>query len=194
MDAGFNLRKFVTNSPELRTRIENNERLASRGEASQPGKNASSHHAVEPTMEEVNAVEDEEMTYSKSILGNAVTEDVDKQRILGTLWDFHNDNLVFDLTDTASLARRVEPTKRNVISTAYKFYDPRGTISPITVQFKILFQELCKDKRDWDEPLEGTCKLIWQGLVAQLHDMQPLQMILYWHGRASGYERAARFL
>ena len=138
MDAGFNLRKFVTNSPELRTRIENNEGLVSRGEASQPAKNASSHHVVEPTMEEVNAVEEEDMTYSKSILGNAVTEDVGKQRILGTLWDFHNDNLVFDLTDTASLARRVEPTKRNLISTASKFYDPLGVISPITVQFKIL--------------------------------------------------------
>ena len=84
-DAGFNLRKFVTNSPELRTRIENNERLASRGEASQPAKNASSHHVVEPTMEEVNAVKEEDMTYSKSILGTAVTEDVGKQRILGTV-------------------------------------------------------------------------------------------------------------
>jgi len=50
MDASFNLRKFVTNSPEMWTRIENNERLTSRGEASQPAKNASSHHVVEPTV------------------------------------------------------------------------------------------------------------------------------------------------
>jgi len=48
--------------------------------------------------------------------------------------------------------------KRKVISTASKMYDPLGMISPITVQFKILFQELCKDKKDWDEPLEGSCK------------------------------------
>ena len=79
---------------------------------------------------------------------------------------------MFHLTDTASLARTVEPIKRNVISTTSKFYDPLGVISPITVQFKILFQELCKDKRDWDEPLEGTYKLTWQRLVVQLHDMQ----------------------
>ena len=123
-------------------------------------------------MEEVNAVKEEDMTYSKSILGTAVTEDVGKQRILGTLWDFHNDNPVFHLTDTASLARTVEPIKRNVISTTSKFYDPLDVISPVTVQFKILFQELCKDKRDWDELLEGTYKLTWQRLVAQLHDMQ----------------------
>ena len=54
---------------------------------------------------------------------------------------------MFDLTETASLARKVEPTKRNVISTVSKFYDPLGVISPIVVQFEILFQELCKEKR-----------------------------------------------
>ena len=68
---------------------------------------------------------------------------------------------MLDLRETASLARRVEPTKRNVISTASKFYDPLGVISPITIQFKMPFQELCKDKKDWDEPLEGPCKMIW---------------------------------
>ena len=55
-------------------------------------------------------------------------------------------------------------------------YDPLGMISPITVQFKILFQELCKDKRDWDEPLEGSCKSIWQRLVTQLQGVKPLTL------------------
>ena len=78
------------------------------------------------------------------------------------------DNLVFDFTDTASLASSTEPTKRNVISTATTFYDPLNVISSITVQFKILFQELCKDKKDWNDPLEGCCKSTWKKLVTQL--------------------------
>ena len=45
------------------------------------------------------------------------------QGILGTLWNYHNDNLVFDFTKTASLAKGVEPTEGNVISTASKMYD-----------------------------------------------------------------------
>ena len=57
-----------------------------------------------------------------------------------------------------------------------KFYDPLGVISPITIQFKILFQELCKEKRDWDDPLEGSCKSTWQRLVAQLQDVKPFTL------------------
>ena len=78
-DAGFNLRKFVTNSQELQTRIENNERLPSDREDSQPAKNASGDQVV-LEVEDVNAVEEDDMTYSKSILGS-VTEEVGKQRI-----------------------------------------------------------------------------------------------------------------
>ena len=106
-------------------------------------------------------VEEEDMTYSRSVLGTPVIEDPGEQKISGTLWNFHNDNLVLDLTEIASLARKVEPTKRNVISTVSTFYDPLGVISPITIQFKFLFQELCKEKRDWDDPLEGSCKSTW---------------------------------
>ena len=72
------------------------------------------------------------MTYSRSVIGSAV-EGLSGQRILGTLWNYHNDNLVFDFTNTYSLAKRVEPTKRNAISTASKMYDPLGMISSITV-------------------------------------------------------------
>lgn len=46
MDAGFNLRKFATNSQELRTRIEDNERLASKGDGFQLSRNASGGQVV----------------------------------------------------------------------------------------------------------------------------------------------------
>ena len=68
----------------------------------------------------------------KKCLGSAV-EDVGGQRILVTLWNYYNDNLVFDFTNTASLAKRVEPTKGNVISTASKMYDPLGMIHSVAI-------------------------------------------------------------
>ena len=158
-EAGFNLQKFVTNSEELRERIEKkNERSASRSEEAQPKEDVGRCQIAETAMADGHKVEEEDVTYSWSVLGTPVIADPGEQKILATRWNFQNDNLVFDLTETASLARKVEPTKRNVISTASKFYDPLGVVSPITIQFKILFQELCKEKRDWDDTLEGSCK------------------------------------
>ena len=83
---------------------------------------------VETSVVDTNVVEEEDMTYSRSVIGSAV-EGLRRQRILGTLWNYHNDNLVFDFTNTASLAKRVGPTKRNVIRTASRMYDPLGMIS-----------------------------------------------------------------
>ena len=80
------------------------------------------------------------------------------------------------LTDTASLANEAEPTKRNIISVASKFYDPLGFISPITVQFKLLFRELCEDKTNWDSPLEGATKTTWQKLVDNLQQVKVISL------------------
>ena len=44
-------------------------------------------------------------------------------------------------------------TKRSILSVAAKIYDPLGLISPVTLRLKQMFQELCKSKVDWDEPL-----------------------------------------
>ena len=132
--AGLNLRKFITNSGELRARIKDNERLVSGETGSGAGGNVDRQVAETPVVD-TNVMEEEDIICLGSVLGSAI-EDVSGQRILGTLWNYHNDNLVFDFTYTPSLAKRVEPiepTKRNVISTASKMYDPLGMISPITV-------------------------------------------------------------
>ena len=59
-------------------------------------------------------------------------------------------------------------------------------ISLITVHFKILFQELCKDKKDRDEPLEGSCKSIWQRLVTQLQGVKPLTLLRCYYASMEG--------
>ena len=40
--------------------------------------------------------------------------------------------------------------------------DPIGFLSPIIIKFKMFFQELCKAKIGWDEPLEGELKKGWR--------------------------------
>jgi hypothetical protein len=68
----------------------------------------------------------------------------------------------------------VQTMKRNVISVSSKIYDPMGFISPLTIKFKLLFQELGLAKGDWDHPLEGTLKCNWQKLVDNLKEVQPV--------------------
>ena len=79
-EAGFNLRKFITNSEELRARIEDNERLISGEKGSGPRGNVD-RQVVETPVEDTNVVEEEDMSYSRSFLGSAV-ENVSGQRIL----------------------------------------------------------------------------------------------------------------
>ena len=56
---------------------------------------------------------------------------------------------------------QLEPTKRAVAGTGSRIYDPLGILAPITVQFKIMFQELCTGKLDWNEWLAGELLAKW---------------------------------
>ena len=75
--------------------------------------------------------------------------------MLGVRWDVVTDHIVFSLTDIAQQARGIEPMKRHIVSVVGRFYDPIGFLTPITIQFKVLFQQLCELKIGWDKPLSG---------------------------------------
>ena len=49
-------------------------------------------------------------------------------------------------------------------------------MSPITVLFKLFFQELCKNKIGWDEILEGELRKKWDKLVSGLKNVEPLTL------------------
>ena len=48
-----------------------------------------------------------------------------------------------------------------------------GSISPLSINPKLLFQELREAKCEWDHPLEGTLKRKWQKLVDNLKEVHP---------------------
>ena len=61
--------------------------------------------------------------------------------MLGIQWDVSADKLVLGLSDIATKALRVMPTKREVIGVTCGFYDPMGFLAPLTISFKALFQK-----------------------------------------------------
>ena len=135
-EGGFNLRKFVSNCPELTNRIQCNEtRRSNIGTSSvEPGHAQSSQALLEG-----NAVSEEDETYVKSMLGGVDETSSVEQKVLGVRWNPLKDVFIFDLTEIANYARDLEPTKRNVVSVAAKFYDPFGFLSPVIIEFKLFF-------------------------------------------------------
>ena len=60
--------------------------------------------------------------------------------MLGVCWKVCSDELQFGVADISDQAKRIVPTKSNVVSIIGRFYDPLGYLSPIVVRFKMLFQ------------------------------------------------------
>ena len=137
--ASFNLCKFTTNSTSLQERIDKAE-----GEIIMESNDPQ--------------IMDLDETYVKYTLGATQQPQRGEQKILGVRWDASSDQILLDFNDISKMAANLEPTKRNVVSLVGRFYDPLGFIAPVTIRFKILFQELCESKIDWDQPLS------WQGI------------------------------
>ena len=85
------------------------------------------------------------------------------------------DCLIFSIRYIADLAVELKPTKRNVVGMSTRFYDPLGAISPCTVQFKMLFQQLCESKLGWHNPVSGELLRRWGKLIAGLKVYSPAQ-------------------
>lgn len=147
-EGGFNLRKFLTNSSELQERIEESEKALQLSPQPRLG---------------------EDLSYTQSTLGTTQTVNGGETKVLGVKWNPSTDRLVFDLSDVTAHALDMEPTKRNVIGIACRFYDPVGFVSPVTIRFKMLFQELCRAGLDWDQPLTPDLLAKWQDLMRSLH-------------------------
>lgn len=105
---------------------------------------------------------------SNRALGTSQSLRSGEQKILGVHWNVSADHLVIDVSNVAHLAKELEPTKRHIVSIVGRFYEPLGFMSPVVIQFKILFQELCRAKLDWDEPLDGELLRKWRSLISDL--------------------------
>ncbi|GFV62828.1 integrase catalytic domain-containing protein [Trichonephila clavipes] len=87
---------------------------------------------------------------------NVASKSVDKYSsetfILGIIWDLNNDVLKC-CTNFDSLTCEVKITKRLVLSTVQKVFDPIGMLAPSTLLPKLLLQEIWKMEKAWDQEL-----------------------------------------
>ena len=141
-EGGFRLRKWKTNDEELATKIIENENVKEGSKVKGIGQ------------------ENESAAVSTGLRA--------KTKVLGLTWDSEKDELLIDLKALLNKSCEVVPTKRSILSMLAAIFDPLGLVSPIMVTAKILFQDLCLSKCDWDQVLPqdklGRWKEWLQGL------------------------------
>ena len=91
----FNLRKFLSNSRSLQTKIDEEE-------------SSNRSNTAEPS--------DSKETFTQATLGVPQGLCDSEHKVLGITWNVSSDQILFSLTNLAKQAKNLEPTKRNVIS------------------------------------------------------------------------------
>ncbi|CAI6376006.1 unnamed protein product [Macrosiphum euphorbiae] len=86
-------------------------------------------------------------------------------RILGLHWNPAADTFTYH---TSSIISNIH-TKRSVLSTIAKLYDPLGALAPIIFWAKCFMQLLWQAGLQWDEPLPSHLIDLWKQYESELH-------------------------
>ena len=91
------------------------------------------------------------------------------ERALGVSWRIQEDLFNFDFGDMS-----VVPTRRNILSVVCSIFDPLGLAAPYILPAKILLQDLCRNKSEWDAEISGTDLRRWQQWLYDLPKLKEL--------------------
>ena len=80
-------------------------------------------------------------------------KDIDAIKVLGISWDTKDDSFVFK---TLPLLETCLFTKRLLLSTTARLFDPIGLLNPYCISLKILFQEAWRCGFGWDDILPNN--------------------------------------
>ena len=164
----------MSNSKELMSKIDANE---SNRQGSTDPKNMSSYSPLicrGECVENPMNVGQEDESYTKTKLGGGKTIiNEAEQKVLGLWWNTETDSFLFDLSNLVENAKKCKPTKRNIVSMVSSIYDPIGFLS-VTIQLKILLQELHERQFAWDEQLDKEWKQFIQNRVNEIRKLTPI--------------------
>ncbi|XP_055923279.1 uncharacterized protein LOC129953816 [Eupeodes corollae] len=101
-------------------------------------------------------------------------EDDSSTKTLGIQWNASSDTFSFSITPESFSSSSV--TKRSVLSTIAKLYDPAGWLAPIIITAKILMQQIWKDQTGWDENLSYLSEQCWKSFLSEFADIQEISI------------------
>ncbi|GFU94461.1 reverse transcriptase domain-containing protein [Trichonephila clavipes] len=93
----------------------------------------------------------------------------------GMVWNPKSDSLNFKV----SVKEKTIYTKREVLSTIAKLYDPFGLIRPVITKSKIFLQKLWLKKINWDDSLPNISCIEWNNFVSTLKTIENISINRY---------------
>ena len=186
-EGNFNLRKWNSNSPLLVDQI----RKAEQHPEIVPKK--ATDLKIDESCAKVFATSD------NSCIESGLT------KLLGIIWNSEEDVFVFCSTELVTFVQQLPATKRSLLKTSAKIFDPLGFLSPFVIKLKILFQVLCVEGSDWDEPLKDNALDQWNQFTNEfamldkvriprcyfLYDSDPVHVQIHGFSDASEHAFAA---
>ncbi|GFX99310.1 integrase catalytic domain-containing protein [Trichonephila clavipes] len=97
-------------------------------------------------------------------------------KVLGIPWDVVHDYFTIDVKGLLQLDTSKPITKRIVLQSAWKIYDPVGFLSPYTIRLKCLLQELWLWKLSWDDELPPDIHAVWSQWWLELPFLSELKI------------------
>ncbi|XP_075150789.1 uncharacterized protein LOC142224896 [Haematobia irritans] len=94
-------------------------------------------------------------------------------KTLGIKWDIKADSFSFP---HPVIGTKSSYTKREVLSTIARFFDPCGWLAPIIVVAKLIMQQIWLDKVGWDDGLTPLTSTTWQNFLKTCPDIQSVKI------------------
>lgn len=89
-------------------------------------------------------------------------------KVLGIQWNVREDSLSIEIACLIDSLKGKKNTKRVILQTAGKIYDPLGLITPFTVRLKFLLQRVWLRKLSWDAELPSDLSDEWSQWCSEI--------------------------
>ena len=160
-EVGMKLRKWNSNSSEVMKLIQADE----------------SNTKINSVDKKASVMEEEE-SYANFQFNTIESKDVNNEssKLLGLLWEVNSDCFTFDFTKLTEYACRLPCTTCSLLRVSSKIFDPLGFISPFVIKLKLMFQTLCTEGGDWDNPIKGEVNNQWNKILMELNELNTVKI------------------
>ena len=117
-------------------------------------------------------ISSDDVSYTKETFG-IINE---YRKVLGVNWDLANDKCIFEFSNVIDAAKKLNVTKRNILKLSAMFVDPFGIISPLALQAKLIFKDVCLLKFSCNDNLPTILTNKWKSFINELKSVKTVEI------------------